>query len=183
MSFIKLKNKLHVNDYTIKSLIVSYGTRLDDNTFKGISYSNIEVANNDEIFNLIPDRFKKYFMIGIMEVTHKIPPHTDSNVLSTINIYINTDNCLTQFYKFKDQVVEKSQLENQTTGFLFKTEDLNPTDNFVAEPNDAYLLNVSLPHAVIPQEELPIHRIAVVLQSGKFSFDEVLEMLKETGNV
>jgi len=183
MSFIKLKNKLHVNDYTIKSLIVSYGTRLDDNTFKGISYSNIEVANNDEIFNLIPDRFKKYFMIGIMEVTHKIPPHTDSNVLSTINIYINTDNCLTQFYKFKNKHLDKTQIENQTTGFLFKPEDLETTDNFIAEPNDAYLLNVSQPHAVIPQGALDIYRTAIVLQSGKFSFEEVIEMLKETDNL
>jgi hypothetical protein len=183
MNFVKLKNKFYIDDYTIKSLIVSYGTRIDDNTFKGISYSNIELDNKDDIFNLIPDRFKKYFMIGIMEVTHKIPPHTDSKVLSTINIYNNTENCQTQFYEFKDQVVEKSQLENQTTGFIFKTENLDPTDNFIAEPNEAYLLNVSKPHAVIPQEDLSIYRVAIVLQSAKFSFDEVLEMLKETDNI
>ena len=183
MNFVKLKNKLHVNDYTIKSLIVSYGRKIDGNTFKGISYSNVEFNNKDKIYNLIPEKFKKYFMIGIMEVNAQIPPHTDSKILSTINVYINTDNCLTQFYKFKNKHLDKTQIENQTTGFLFKPEDLETTDNFVAEPNDAYLLNVSQPHAVIPQGASDIHRTAIVLQSGKFSFEEVIEMLKETDNL
>jgi hypothetical protein len=183
MNFAKLKNKFYIDDYIKKSLIVSYGKQINDTTFKGICYSDIEFKEKDEIFKIIPERFRQYFMIGVMEVNTQIPPHTDSKILSTINIYLNTDNCLTQFYKFKNENFEKSQIENQTTGFLFGPKDLDLTDSFIATPNDAYLLDVSMPHAVIPQDSNSIYRTAIFLQSSFFNFNEVLEMLRETDNI
>ena len=189
MNFAKLKNKFYIDDYTKKSLIVSYGKQINDTTFKGISYSSIEFNNKKEIisfkeiFKIIPERYRQYFMIAVMEVNTQIPPHTDSKILSTINIYINTDNCLTQFYKFKNKNLKKTQIENQTNGFLFEINDLDLTDSFIAESNDAFLLDVSTPHAVIPQGNTSINRTAIVLQSGVFNFNEVIEMLEETGNI
>jgi hypothetical protein len=103
--------------------------------------------------------------------------------LSTINFYIKTDNCLTQFYKFKSENPTTRQIENQTDGYLFNVEDLETTNSFTAEPTDAYLLDVTKPHSVIPLETTNIHRSAIVLQTDRFTFDEVLEMLKETDNV
>ena len=76
-----------------------------------------------------------------------------------------------------------TQVENQTDGYLFKVDELETTDSFIAESNDAYLLNVTSPHSVIPLELTNIHRSAIVLQTNRFTFDEVLEMLKETDNV
>jgi hypothetical protein len=103
--------------------------------------------------------------------------------LSTINFYIKADNCLTQFYEFKSENLTKTQTENQTNGYLFKLDELETVNSFIAEPNDAYLLDVTKPHSVIPLQITNTHRSAIALQTNKFTFDEVLEMLKETNNV
>ena len=181
-NFVKLKNKFIINDYSIQQLTVGYGKK-DNDKFKGIWYSNVEYQNKDTIFGSIPARFRPYYAMKVMEVNTRIPPHTDSRILSTINFYIKTDQCLTQFYKFKSENPTTTQIENQTDGYLFKVDELETTDSFIAEPNDAYLLNVTSPHSVIPLELTSIHRSAIVLQTNRFTFDEVLEMLKETDNV
>ena len=181
-SYIKLKNKFVIDNFLIQDLTVSYGRKVDDK-FKGIWYSGVEFENKDSIFNIIPDRFKPYFDINIMEVNTRIPPHTDSTILATINCYIKTDNCLTQFYKFKNENPTTRQIENQTNGYLFNVEDLETTDSFIAEENDAYLLDVSKPHSVIPLETVPVYRSAIVFQTKNFTFDEVSKMLTETNNV
>jgi hypothetical protein len=180
-NFIKLKNKFIINEYSIQQLRVWYGKK-DNNKFKGIWYSDVECQDKDTIFGSIPTQFRPYFTMKIMEVNTRIPPHTDSRILSTINFYIKTDNCLTQFYKFKSENPTTRQIENQTNGYLFNVEDLETADSFIAESNDAYLLDVSKPHSVIPLEITNIHRSAIVLQTNRFAFDEVLEMLKETNN-
>jgi hypothetical protein len=181
-NFIKLKNKFIINEYSIQQLRVWYGKK-DNDKFKGIWYSDVECQDKDTIFGIIPAQFRSYFAMKIMEVNTRIPPHTDSKILSTINFYIKTGNCLTQFYKFKNENPTLTQVENQTNGYLFNVEDLETANSFTAEPTDAYLLDVTKPHAVIPLETTNIHRSAIVLQTDRFTFDEALEMLKETDNL
>jgi hypothetical protein len=181
-NFAKLKNKFIIDDYTIQQIRVWYGTK-DNDKFKGIWYSDVKYQNKDTIFNIIPVRFRPYFNMLSMEVNTRIPPHTDSRILSTINFYIKADNCLTQFYEFKSENLTKTQTENQTNGYLFKLDELETVNSFIAKPNDAYLLDVTKPHSVIPLQITNTHRSAIALQTNKFTFDEVLEMLKETNNV
>ncbi len=181
-NFIKLKNPFKVDPYIIKDLRISFGKKVND-TFKGIWYSNVEFDNKDQIFNVIPEHSRKYFGISIMEVNTYIPPHTDSSILVTINFYIKTNGCTTQFFKFKDTNITKTQIENQTNGFLFNPNDLDSTDRFVAQDNDVYLLDVSKPHSVIPQSISPVYRTAICLQSRDCNFDDTVKLLQETNSI
>jgi hypothetical protein len=116
-----------------------------------------------------------------MRINAQIPPHTDSGIKSTINIYINTDDCVTQFYKFKNTDPTTQQVTNQTDGFIFNETDLEKTNSFVAEPSQAWLLDVSRPHAVIPHSDFN-ERTAIAI-SSTLAYNVVQDILKETGNL
>jgi hypothetical protein len=103
--------------------------------------------------------------------------------MTTINFYINTSNCLTQFYSLKTDTPRTHQIENQTDGHLFSIHDLNVEDSFVASPGEVWLLDVTKPHSVQPLQAGPVDRVALVLQSRKFNFKETVAMLQATGNL
>lgn len=182
MNFVKLKNNLEVNEYDVHDLLISFGVEVDGQ-FKGIKYSAVTMPIKDTILSMIPLEHRKYFDISVMQVNTGIPPHTDSNISATINFYIKTDNCLTQFYSLKTDSPTTSKIENQTNGSIFGIIDLNKEDSFLAKPSEAWLLDVSKPHSVIPGDQTPIDRIAICLQSRKFNFEETKEFLRITGNL
>jgi hypothetical protein len=171
--FIKLNKTIHVPEYDIKQHVVSYGNR--------ISYAVVSTPLND-IFSLVPERYRKDFVLLIMEISGNVPPHTDSKILSTINIYLKPDNCKTTFYEIVTDTPKTSQVANQTNGKLFDTESLKVIGEFVANKDEAWLLDVTLPHSVTSTESA-INRIAVCLQSNKHGVEQVKEMLIETGNI
>lgn len=184
MNFMKLKNNLDIGQYSIHETHVSYGYgAIRDGTFKGIKYSVVKTGIRQKLFELIPEQHRCHFDILAMQVNVKIPPHTDSIITATINFYIKTDNCLTQFYSLNTIKPKTKQIENQTTGYLFKIEDLEEVDNFIAKPGEIWVLDVSKPHSVLPSAVGPIDRVALCLQSSKFNFDETIELLKTTGNL
>jgi hypothetical protein len=182
MNFIKLKNNLDVGDYSIFETHNSYGLVIDG-IFKGIKYSSVKTDLRQKLFELIPLEHRHHFDISAMQVNVKIPPHTDSNITATINFYIKTDNCITRFYSLKTDKPKTTQVENQTTGYLFAPEDLEPAGQFEAKPGEVWLLNVSKPHSVLPLTTAPLDRVALCLQSRKFNFEETIELLKATGNL
>ena len=117
-----------------------------------------------------------------MEISGNVPPHTDSKILSTINIYLKPDNCKTTFYEIVTDTPKTTQVANQTNGKLFDLSSLKPIGEFVAKKDEAWLLDVSTPHSVTSTEST-INRIAVCLQSNKHATMQVKEMLAETGNL
>ena len=117
-----------------------------------------------------------------MEVNHKIPAHTDSGIEAIINFYIRTDRMRTQFYHPRDDV-ETVQIANQTDGAIFHDKYLKKSSRFMAHPGEAYLLNVSHPHALIPSQKGPIKRTAICMQLLDTSWSEAIDMLKETGYI
>lgn len=171
--FIKLKNTIHVSEYEIKQHVVSYGNR--------ISYAVVSTPLND-IFSLVPERYRKDFVLLIMEISGNVPPHTDSKILSTINVYLKPDNCKTTFYELITDTPKTMQVANQTNGKLFDLSGLKVLGEFVADKDEAWLLDVTIPHSVTSTES-SINRIAVCLQSNKHNMDKVKEMLTETGNI
>jgi hypothetical protein len=171
--FIKLKKSIVVSEYEIKQHGVSYGDR--------IFYSNI-VASSNDIWNLIPDRYRSDFILRLMKITSNIPPHTDSGILSTINVYVKPNRCTTSFFKIKTDSLKSMQIENQTNGKIFTLNSLTKIGEFVAEKDEAWLLDVSIPHSVV-SSEFPVDRIAVCLQSAKHDMSAVTEMLIETNNI
>ena len=75
------------------------------------------------------------------------------------------------------------QIDNQTDGAIFHEGYLRKSVRFMAHPGDAYLLDVSKPHSVFPMEPGLPDRKAICLQILYKSFDEAVEMLKETGYI
>ena len=171
--FIKLKKPIVVSEYEIKQHVVSYADR--------ISYSKVVTPLND-IFNLIPDRYRSDFILRFMKITGNIPPHTDSGILTAINIYLKPDRCTTSFYKIITDSPETMQIENQTNGKMFSLNSLTKIGEFVAEKDEAWLLDVTIPHSVESREST-VDRIAICLQSGKHDMSAVTEMLIETNNI
>ena len=171
--FIKLNKPIHVPKYDIKRQGMSYGNR--------ISYAVVSTPLND-IFSLVPERYRKDFILVTMKISGNIPPHTDSEILSTINIYLTPDNCKTTFYEIKTDTPKTRQLANQTNGKLFYLESLKVIGEFIAEKDEVWLLDVSIPHSVT-STKFSINRIAVCLQSTKHDFIKVKEMLVETNNI
>ena len=115
MNFVKLKNKIVVDQYETEVLFTSYGVTIGGK-FNGIQYFKTEHLNQ-LLLSVIPERYREHFSMRTMRINTKIPPHTDNGILTSINAYIKTDNCVTKFYKIKDiKNIRTRQLENQTSG-------------------------------------------------------------------
>jgi len=149
---------------------------------QGIKYSEVVLPQFSDIMNIIPERYQKDFCLLLMDVNSKIPPHTDSGIQTVINIYIRTDNCVTQFYKLDNNKPKTYQVENQTDGFLYNVEDLIPIGGFIALPTESWILDVRKIHSVEPMKEFK-RRTSISLSTDKYDFTQVCEMLKETGNL
>ena len=175
--FRKLKNTFNIKNYKV---LEQRSCFLKDD--RGIRYSEVLLEQFADIFNLIPQRYQKDFCLLIMEVDTAIPPHTDSGINVTVNVYIETDNCITQFYDLKSNTPRTFQVNNQTDGYLYNEEDLYKTDSFLANPGECWLLDVTKIHSVIPSGKFN-KRTALSLATDKYDFDEVCDMLKEMGNL
>lgn len=179
-SFIRCKNKFVVPDYEPLNLQISYGVEID-NEFRGIQYFNLNGNLHPQIYSLIPEKYRKDFFMSLMRVNHTIPPHTDSGINSTINFYIQTENCITQFYEFKSSETKSYQVNNQTNGFIYDENDLVKTFSFIAEVGEIWALDVTQPHSVTPNGNIK-ERLAITLGS-QYNHQDVCNMLSETGNL
>lgn len=179
MVFQQLKHPFVAPDYTIFGTQMQYGSTIDGR-FEGIEYLLIE-TNADNIWQVIPEERRAEFFMTMMRVNTVVPPHTDSGIKSTINFYIRTDDCVTQFYQLKTNTPTTRQVNNQTDGHIIDIIDLDATESFCAEPNTAWLLDVTQPHAVIPKGKFSERR-AIVL-SSKLPYSEVADLLRTTGNL
>lgn len=177
MQFIKLNKKFDVSSFTETSLINEYAIN-----GKGIGFYNIDNYNRDLMLSVIPERFRKDFFAREMKINYNIPPHTDSYVYATINFYVKAVDCQTNFFKKVDASLG-DKMTTQTTGRTFSEEKLEHTGSFVAESGDAWLLDVSSPHSVKNLSTGVVDRVALVLQSSNYNFEQVYAMLQETGHI
>lgn len=174
MEFCKLKGKFDIGDYVTKELQMFYGEN-----DKGISYHYVDFPNKNLLLDFIPSSLHKHFSITLMKVNDRVPPHTDSGIKSTINIYLETGNCTTQFYQFNTDKPKTKQVNNQSDGFIYDESDLQKTWAFIAKQNEAWLLDVTKPHSVEPNSDFK-ERIAVAI-SSTLCYDDVKTILSLTG--
>lgn len=134
------------NDKVLKH---QYGGHQDEK-FVGISYYAIDPSIEEDILKkTIPESYIKHFYVMWMEInTPYIPPHTDSNVLSVINIYINTNDAKTTFYSICASNPRLLKITNQTDGSMYDESDLEEICSFTADPYDMWILNIKKPHSV-----------------------------------
>ena len=184
MFFRKLNKQFLIGKYSKAGRKIEYGMDTPFG-FAGIKYSYINAENEQDLLNVIPESYRDNCTLSLMELNYKIPPHTDSDIEAIINFYIKTDRCVTQFYYPPDTLTASSstKIENQTDGAIFHEGYMKKSVKFMAHPGDAYLLDVSKPHSVSPMQPGIPDRKAICLQILYKSFDEAVEMLKETGYI
>lgn len=206
--FLKLDGKFNFEgNYRQGQSIVSHGKNVNEE-FMGINYLSVATRDAINIFDVIPERFRAKFHLVLMRINSFIPPHIDNNIKSTVNFYINPDNCKTQFYRFKSEIVSDSN--------VYSLDNLDLEDCFFADVGSAYLLDVTKPHAVwdmgddLIETQMGVmstyedakanmipdfskkrmdfqsgykdtNRIALCLQSSKYGFEDVKKMLEEVG--
>lgn len=175
-SFQKLKRSHFPNRYDILNSRIKFGETID-NEFKGIEYFNISFDTKN-VLKIIPVRYQEDFCITLMKINTEVPPHTDTGIKATINLYYNTNNCVTTFYKFKD-LARKYQIDNQTNGYIYLEDDLEQTGSFQAKNYESWILDVSQPHSV----KGGTNRIALSLATNTYSYEQVCDMLNETGTL
>ena len=177
MYFKKLDIIFETPDFQPDKLAMEYGVKIE-NKFHGIWYTEIKKEKECILKGIIPEEFQDAFRMQLMQANSFIPPHTDSDTLAVINFYIDTDECITQFYEVKENA-NPFQLSNQTNGCLYNLEDLKLGPSFYAQPGEIYILDVSKIHSVIPMDERKIKRKALCLSSPFLNFDQIQQLLFE----
>jgi hypothetical protein len=180
--FVKLKNNHSITPYLFVTggLNTYYSIEKNDKSV-GIGYFGVDIFDPSIYLNYIPEKYIKDFIFQHMKINYRLPPHTDSGIKATLNFYLKTDNCETVFYNTKENA-KIFKNEQQTNGNSYFYEDLEKIGSFVAHDNEVWLLDVSIPHSVETTRE-DIYRHAIVVQTDVYTFDQVKEILRETGNI
>jgi len=156
---------------------ISYGSMID-NEFRGIQYRNVGNIVGLDFASVIPEEYRKHFVLSVMRINTHVPPHTDSCIKVSINAYIKTEACRTVFYDVNPDA-KPYQINNQTNGVLYEYRDLKPVDSFISNPGETWVLDVTKPHSVEPLTKFD-ERIAIAYGTADFTYDEVCKMLKQT---
>lgn len=180
-SFKRLNTKITANDYDILSSRIKFGETIN-HEFKGIEYFNINYKDVESLLQIIPYQHRNNFCLTLMRINTEVPPHTDTGINTTINFYLQTGDYITQFYNIKTNNPKTNQVDNQTNGFIFDKHDLIESGSFTAGQNDVWILDVTKPHSVIPKDTIT-ERIGLSLATNSYSYDDVCNMLIETGNL
>lgn len=147
---------------------------------KGIDYKKVWSPEAEKIYGILPRKYWQDFHLTIMTIDCIIPPHTDTEIITSINFYLQTEGCRTVFYKPKNNDLKTIQVKNQTNGHIYFEEDLIEVDSFIAKDFEVWLLDVTKIHGVQGDFNL---RKALTLGTFVHKYEDVFKMLKETGNV
>jgi methionine synthase I (cobalamin-dependent) len=147
----------------------------------GIDYKKIWSPDVDKLLSVLPKRYWQDFHLTVMTINRDIPPHTDTEIITTINFYLDAggDNIDTVFYQPTVDDPNTFQIENQIDGYIFDKTQLQEIGRFRANPMECWVLDVKKIHSV--EGSLTGVRKAVTLGTFVHSYDSVVEMFKETG--
>ena len=171
LPFTKLTFEYNVFMIEYQDILYSYG--------KGhIRFYKISKVVENYLLSFLPEHSRIYFKGQLMKIDgNYITPHTDSDRQVTINFYVNTGNAMTLFWDKKENTTDTIQVNGQTNGYVYNTQDLILKHKFVAEPNSVYILDVSKIHSVCMtgKEE----RLAFCLSSNYYNYNQTFELLKD----
>jgi methionine synthase I (cobalamin-dependent) len=148
---------------------------------RGIDYKKIWSPDVEKLMSIIPKRYWGDFHLTVMTINRDIPAHTDTDIITTINYYLDAggDNIDTIFFESKVDNPKKFQIENQIDGYIFEKEDLVEVGRFRAKPMECWVLDVKKIHSV--DGNVTGVRKAVTIGTFIHSYEAVVEMIKETG--
>lgn len=177
--FDRLNTTLEIGQWIPTHTQIKFGVNVNGE-FKGIHYLFAESDDFVKVLDLIPEHARHQFCISVMEINTMIPPHTDSGIKAAINVYLQTEDCVTQFYDIASETANTYQLTTQTNGVIYEEADLVKSASFIAKPGEIWVLDVTKPHSVKPQGDIK-KRVAVTLATDAYDFDQVCDLLKERG--
>ena len=139
-----------------------------------IQYFNVASKYVDDFIASLGD-YKKYFYSSFVSVGANVPPHIDIVDKVNINFYIETNDYKTTFYQ-GNEGCSKLTYADHGDGHVYKIEELEPIDSFVANPGDVYVLNGKVIHGVCSDSKLP--RKFLQVSTNELDYDQVLDLLK-----
>lgn len=169
--FVKLNRQFKDMTYSAGNMEVSYAGI--------IGYFDVKNLNVD-LLKVIPEDYRDSFSVSEMKIVDSVPPHTDSDVKAVVNFYIQPNEYRTVFFGGNSPTY---QVPNQTNGRVFYRENLVELDSFVAKDGEAFCLDVTTPHALDSLTEVPKERIALCLSTTDYDFEQVCNMLYDTGYI
>jgi hypothetical protein len=176
MPFTKINTDIKVLDFIQGQRNIGYGYDTSEG-FKGLQYYSVNTPAKDSIFSIIPKNYHRHFSLALMVVNSDVAIHTDSGIFCCINFYLKPNNFKTSFYKVVNSSPTLKKIKNQTNGNIYNHEDVTEIGNFIAEPNDVYLLDVTKPHGLVRvTKDSNEDRIVLTLTTEALTYKEVLEL-------
>jgi len=176
--YIKLNKSISVPEFEELEETMYFGENKEKTV---LQYLNVNMPNSENLYKIIPKEFRKDFRLNSTRINSQLGVHLDTDATCRINFYMVTDNCITRFFLPKVDYPFRKTINGKV---VFSRSDLNEIDSFVAQPGEAWLLNVQKLHDVTPPNGINFcQRRAITLFTTKFSFIEVSEMLKQTGYI
>jgi hypothetical protein len=166
--FTKLAMRADALDFTHA---ISEGTH---SAFPTISYLKVTDAFRDQVKALLPPIGQEARVaIGVVPAGNYLPPHTDYKGECALNIYFQPGGANETWF-FEERPGATKHWTEEGTANWYDDSDVREVGFFVAQPMDAYLLNVSRIHSIEVGDERRF--VSVVWAQRKFS--EVLKELR-----
>ena len=190
MHFVKLKDQFFLtnDDISEQNELLS----IHNGTLRNFSI-NLDNPRIQKIYNIIPEYARKFFSISGIKISNSLIPHVD-DVKTSILFYIKTGGCKTQFYQVnkKNPTIYYSSTEingqqindkNSYRPETYKMEDLIEDGSYIANAYDAYCVDGSKPHAVIPIYRLAPMNRSFILFKTDIPFASVVSLLEKTNSI
>lgn len=180
MPFCRLTLDLPCIPFVTTTKQIDFG-QIVGGKFRGIVYHHIKALPGDvqALLDFLPAEKRRFFELNVMRINTPIPPHIDSGTKTTINLYLQAGTWKTCFYHAPEHA-HRMRIKNQTNGCIFTRPDqLREIGSFQAKAGEAWCLDVTKPHAVLPQLDtnLDEDRVALTISTTYFPYQEVMEML------
>lgn len=148
--FKKIDNFIDLNSPLLHNLRL--GKLVDQYQAPSVSLEYYEFSNLDEIQKLIIKPFCKIkpTLVCYSQITGKglLGAHIDHGPLACLNFYITAQEDRTIFFKKKDENIQAEIYPGKDEANVYDIKDLDVVGEFVAESNDAFMLNVNKIHCV-----------------------------------
>lgn len=162
--FEKLKGSIVISYGGAQGPVLTYFKLSDPEYFQ-------KLLPKKSLFGISPDSIQLAEIAG----AGHLHPHIDHNICTCANYYVATNSSTTYFYNKKDKI-EGNYYPGKKVANIFKFEDVDKVDEFVAEQNDCYLLNVSKIHSV-DTTHTGVRKF-ITFQWFNASFDDIVNTLQ-----
>lgn len=180
MTFFRIDSKLDTAPVVLGQEDMRYG-QMHDGVFRGLIYHAVDRATQQRCLDIVPEKHRHLFSVSHLTINHgEITPHTDSNVLVSINVYLRAGGFKTTFYRPNRADVVGGKIKNQTNGRVYDPACLEAIGDFSAQDGEIWALDVSQIHGVTNHEyQYDCTRDILVIQTSQLKFDSVAEIFRD----